>query len=84
MLYNDKWVCSSQVNDLKSYTEWLNTTFIENYFSQNYFGVKNHNMITEIRPYLQDLLNYRVGPARLRQVRIKSRKSFKKGYYCDK
>jgi len=67
---------SLQVSDLKSYTEWLNTTFTENYFSHNYYGKRSPISVVETKPYLQDLLNFRVGPARLRQIRIKSRKSF--------
>ena len=64
-----------QVHDLKSYTDWLNKTFIENYFSQSYYGAsRDAQTVSETKPYLQDLLNFRVGPARLRQVRIRSRK----------
>ncbi|KAH3862218.1 hypothetical protein DPMN_025184 [Dreissena polymorpha] len=55
------------VTDLKSYTTWLDEQFINNYFSKTYYGASPD---TETRPYTEDLVNFRVGPARLRQLRI--------------
>ena len=64
-----------QVTDLDSYKTWLTTTFSDQYFSQNYFGAEpGVASASEIKPYLADLSNLRVGPARLRQVRIRSGK----------
>lgn len=60
------------MNDLKSYSEWLNTTFVETYFAKTYFGSENISaqVIGKIKPYTNDLVNLRIGPARLRQLRI--------------
>ncbi|KAL4239961.1 hypothetical protein ACF0H5_000758 [Mactra antiquata] len=59
----------NQVTDLQSYTEWLETTFIDTYFQKTYFGASytEHDM----KLYMEDLANVRVGPARLRQLRVK-------------
>ncbi|WAQ96229.1 PKD2-like protein [Mya arenaria] len=58
---------------LKTYTKWLNETFVDNYFSKSYYGAApDGQTIAKVKPYMEDLTNLRVGPARLRQVRIQS------------
>lgn len=58
----------AEVTDLESYTKWLKGTFIKTYFSTNYFGASYSE--TDNKPFMQDLTSFRIGPARLRQLRI--------------
>ncbi|XP_053383373.1 uncharacterized protein LOC123564671 [Mercenaria mercenaria] len=60
---------TSEVTDLESYTKWLKGTFIDTYFSKSYFGASYEG--NENKVYMEDLSNIRVGPARLRQLRIR-------------
>ena len=69
--YKEMTVSLSQVTDLKSYTTWLNETFVDTYFAQDYFGTEVESELGAIKPFTKDLVNLRIGPARLRQLRIK-------------
>ncbi|XP_053393015.1 uncharacterized protein LOC123564401 isoform X2 [Mercenaria mercenaria] len=60
---------TSEVRDLESYTNWLKGTFINTYFSKTFFGANYEG--NENKIYMEDLSNVRVGPARLRQLRIR-------------
>ena len=41
---------------------------MDSYFSHSFFGQTNTD--TDLKQFAEDLVNYRVGPARIRQLRI--------------
>lgn len=63
-----------QVKDLDTYVSWLNGTFVEEFFFSKYFGTEYND--GTYKGFTRDIANLRVGPARLRQLRIKRGKAF--------
>ncbi len=57
-----------------SYLEWIQDTFIPEYFAVDYYN--NKRLHWRNRRFQQDLVNYRVGPARFRQLRVPKRNIF--------
>ncbi|KAK3610671.1 hypothetical protein CHS0354_028056 [Potamilus streckersoni] len=60
-------ITSMRSAELQSLTQWLNTTFFDNYFPSKIFNVKP--ISPDLKYFFDDLYSVRVGPARLRQVR---------------
>ena len=57
-----------QVKDIDTYINWLNGTFVEQFFFSKYFGAEYSE--GTYKSFTRDIANLRVGPARLRQLRI--------------
>ena len=57
-----------QVTDKDTYIHWLNETFVHQYFFKQYFGSPYSE--AAYKGFTTDIANVRVGPARLRQLRI--------------
>ena len=53
---------------MDTYISWLNGTFVEQFFFSKYFGAEYHE--GTYKSFTTDIANVRVGPARLRQLRI--------------
>lgn len=60
----------SAITDRKSFYTWLNYTFIPKYYPVNNYA--NKPLTAVDRQWFKDMASIRVGPARLRQVRMKS------------
>nr|XP_034336032.1 polycystic kidney disease protein 1-like 2 [Crassostrea gigas] len=60
----------STITDKKGFYTWLNETFIPTYYPVNNYASKPLTVVD--RQWFQDMASIRVGPARLRQVRMKS------------
>lgn len=64
-------VCTFQITNKKDFYTWLNTTFIPTYYPVNNYASKPLTD-NEDNHWFKDMASIRVGPARLRQVRMKS------------
>lgn len=60
----------SAITDKKGFYTWLNETFIPTYYPVSNYASKPLTVVD--RQWFQDMASIRVGPARLRQVRMKS------------
>ena len=59
-----------QVNRTLGLFEWLDRHFIPQYFPENNY--KNTSLYWTDKQFVSDLVSFRVGPARIRQIRVKS------------
>ena len=59
---------------METFSQWLNGRFVEQYFSKSFFGHPNSDSGEDNKNkiYSEDLSNIRIGPARLRQVRVRA------------
>ncbi|KAK3610665.1 hypothetical protein CHS0354_028047 [Potamilus streckersoni] len=58
-----------KLNDQADFLEWMNVSFFDLYFPATVFDVQE--VPHELKYFFIDFANVRVGPARLRQVRVK-------------
>ena len=66
---SDDWWTFFQIRNTSMFMAWLNITFLPTYFAfHDYDGNILH---WRQRRFLEELANYRLGPARLRQLRVK-------------
>ena len=53
---------------MDTYIQWLNKSFVQEYFFSRYYGADYSE--GTYKSFTNDIANVRVGPARLRQLRI--------------
>ncbi len=59
-----------QIKDGGTYFDWVGDTFLPNYFALN--DLAGNRLHWRDRKFMNDWTSYRIGPARIRQLRTKT------------